>query len=168
MSEKIYKDENNKYRFDFSDCTVLEYNHLAQMTTILSDVDFVICSKDEIIFLEYKNAAVDDVANPDEMLRKLKTEEFYKRIARKFYSSLFLHWACKENENDLPINYVLLIEHPEIDSKLRKKLREKIFMQLPVGLKENECVKRSILNQFSVYNLDEWHRNYPRFQVIPI
>ena len=57
---------------------------------------------------------------------------------------MFLHWACRENENDLPINYVLLIEHPEIDGKLRKKLREKIFKQLPVNLKENESIKMMV------------------------
>jgi hypothetical protein len=165
MSENIYKDENNKYKFDFSDCKVFEYHSLSQKTTILSDVDFVINSKNEIIFLEYKNAAVKGVVNPDEILRKLKTEEFYRKVAKKFYSSLFLHWACRENENDLPINYILLVEHPEIDGRLRKILREKIFKQLPINLKDNESIKRNIMNQFNVYNFVEWHKNYPQFKI---
>jgi hypothetical protein len=168
MSEHIYLDENNKFRFDFPGCKVFEYNNLAQKTTVLSDVDFIISSTEKVVFLEYKNANFDGAVNPDEMLRKLKTEEFYKKIAKKFYCSLFLHWACRENENDLPVNYVLLVEHPEIDSKLRKKLREKISNQLPIKLMKNECIKRSILNEFNVYDFDEWHKNYPQFSVTPV
>jgi len=167
MAGARYRDENGKYEFDFAQCEVWEYHSLAQKTS-LSDVDFVIDSKDEVIFLEYKNASINGVANPSAFLCKLKTEKFYHRIAKKFYGSLFLHWACRENESDLPIVYILLIEHPEIDGKIRKKLREKICKQLPFSLKDEQSIKRSVLNKFEVLNLDEWHQSFPMFKAIAL
>jgi len=168
MTEARYRDENNKYEFDFAHCEVWEYHPLAQKTTSLSDVDFVIDSENEVIFLEYKNASIDGVANPSAFLCKLKTEEFYLRISKKFFSSLFLHWACRGNEKDLPIVYILLIEHPEIDGKIRKKLREKISKQLPFNLKDEQQIKRSVLNKFEVLNIDEWHQAYPMFKAVAL
>lgn len=168
MDGAKYRDENGKYEFDFSQCEVWEYHQLAQKTTILSDVDFVINSEDEVIFLEYKNASIDGVANPSSFLCKLKTEEFYVRAAKKFYGSLFLHWACRENEKDRPIVYTLLIEHPEIDGKIRKKLREKISKQLPIRFKDEPRIKRNVLNKFEVLNIDEWHQAYPLFKAVAL
>lgn len=66
------------------------------------------------------------------MLQKVKHEDFYRKIARKYYDSLLVFWACKGNERELPIVYVLLIEHPLIDKKIRKKLKLKIGKQLPL------------------------------------
>ncbi len=163
-----YRDENGRYEFDFSQCEVWEYHQLAQKTTSLSDVDFVINSEDEVIFLEYKNASITGAANPSAFLCKLKTEEFYLRVSKKFYSILFLHWACRGNENDRPNVYTLLIEHPEIDGKIRKKLREKISKQLPIRLKGEPQIKRNVLNRFEVLNIDEWHQAYPKFKAVAL
>jgi hypothetical protein len=168
MDGTKYRDENGKYEFEFPQCEVWEYHQLAQKTTILSDVDFVINSPEEVIFLEYKNASINGVANPNAFLCKLRTEEFYIRASKKFYSSLFLHWACRENENDRPIVYTLLIEHPEIDGKIRKKLREKISKQLPIRFKDEQQIKRNVLNRFEVLNIDEWHQAYPLFKAVAL
>ncbi len=163
-----YKDENEKYEFDFLECEVWQYHQMAQKTTILSDVDFVINAQDKVIFLEYKNAAVDGVVNPNAMLRKIITDKFYVRAAKKFYSTLFLHWACRKNEQDLPITYIMLIEHPEIDAKIRKRLKERITRQLPFQLKEEKTIKRSLIDRFEVLNMAEWHKVYPMFNAVPL
>jgi len=168
MGAMKYRDENGKYEFDFTQCEVWEYHQLAQKTTLLSDVDFVINSRDEVIFLEYKNASIEGAVNPSAFLCKLETEKFILKAVKKFYSSLFLHWACKGNQNERPIVYTLLIEHPEIDGKIRKKLREKISKQLPIRLNDEPQIKRNILNRFEVLNIEEWHKAYPLYKAVAL
>lgn len=79
-----------------------------------------------------------------------------------------MHWACRKNEKDRPIVYTLLIEHPEIDGKIRKKLREKISKQLPIGLNDEQQIKRNVLNRFEVLNIEEWHKAYPLFKAVAL
>lgn len=50
----------------------------------------------------------------------MRNRDFYIKIVRKFYDSLLLFWACDGNEKELPIVYVLIIEHPISGKKLRK------------------------------------------------
>lgn len=53
--EKIFYDENGNYSFDFMNAIeVFEPHEFSQKTTMLADVDFVIDTKEKIIFLEYK------------------------------------------------------------------------------------------------------------------
>ncbi|WP_242842376.1 hypothetical protein [Clostridium tyrobutyricum] len=61
-----------------------------------------------------------------------------------------------------------MIEHPEIDGKIRKKLRNKIIKQLPFGLSKDEHIKREMLSKFKVFNIEEWHLNYPKFVITEI
>jgi len=167
-NERYYIEENKKYKFKFANFSVYEYHKLAQETTILSDVDFVIDMKDKLLLVEYKNASVKGVINPNSFFEKIKTQEFYAIIAKKYYNTLFLHWACERNKNEVPIEYVLLIEHPAIDGKFRKQLRDKIYNQLPFKLKTNPEIKREVFTKFEVLNLDEWQHSYPIFKTIKI
>lgn len=61
------------------------------------------------------------------------------------------------------MNIKMLIEHPEIDGKIRRMLRKKISKQLPYRLIEDEKVKRKILSEFQVINIEEWHEKYPEY-----
>lgn len=167
MESKVLLDENKQYRFDFSNSKyVLEIHDLIS-NLMLSDVDFITEIDKEVLFIEYKNAKIEGASNPDGMFEKIKHEDFYKRIARKYYDSLLIFWACKRNEKELPIVYVLLIEHPLIDKKLRKKLKLKIGKQLPIKL-EDEKILREVLTDFEVYDLEEWKTNYPQIQITPV
>lgn len=56
MCVKKYQDENGKFEFDFAGNDVWEYHEIASKTPNFCDVDFVIKTKDKVIFLEYKNA----------------------------------------------------------------------------------------------------------------
>lgn len=78
-----------------------------------------------------------------------------------------LFWACKGNEKELPITYVLLIEHPIIDIKLRKQLKIKIINQLPFKLTGKQMV-REIISKFEVYNLEEWREKFPQIKITPV
>jgi hypothetical protein len=171
--DKIFYDENKNYKFDFTDATdVFEAHNLSQKTTILADVDFVLDIKSKIIFLEYKNATAKRVNNSEAFREKIlgqnNSYKFYENISKKFYSTLFIIWACNKNEEERDIEYILLIEHPEVDGKIRRMLRNKIKKQLPFKLLEDSQVKRKILSEFKVLNMQEWHSIYPNFKVVEI
>ena len=165
---KIFYDENKNYSFDFSNTIdVFEPHDLSQKTTMLADVDFVLTTETKMIFLEYKNATPKNVDNPERFKEKITKGEsrakFCENISKKFYSTLFLIWACNKNNEEKEIEYILLIEHPEIDGKIRRMLRNKISKQLPYRLIEDEKVKRKILSEFQVINIEEWHEKYPEY-----
>lgn len=171
--DKIFYEENHNYQFNFTDAIdVFEPHELSQKTTMLADADFVLDTESKIILLEYKNAGGKNVTNPEAFRDKIFITEnrvkFCENIAKKFYSTLFLIWACNKNDGEKDIEYILLIEHPEIDGKIRKMLRNKITKQLPFKLLEDNQVKRKIISEFKVLNMAEWHSMYPKFAITEI
>lgn len=166
MLNKILTDENNQYEFDFSNCKyVMELHDLANKMK-LNDVDFITEYNDNIIFLEYKNANIKDAVNPNAFVDKIKREpeKFYKNIARKYYDSLMMFWATGGNKEEFPITYVLLIEAPIMDAKIRRQLRIKIGNQLPLNLQEDSIV-REMLSKFEVLSIDEWKDRYKEINI---
>ncbi len=164
MTGKVLLDENKQFQFDFSNAPYVWQVQELTKSTMLSDVDFITEIKGEIVFLEYKNANIQGAKAPDAMVKKMKHEDFYKKIARKFYDSLLLFWACGGNQEEKPITYVLLIEHPIIDKKIRKQLVLKIGKQLPLSLVDDR-LKRKILSSFAVYNIDEWREQFSQIEI---
>lgn len=167
---KIFYDENRNYKFNFNDTLeVFEPHSLSQKTTMLADADFVLKTKERIIFLEYKNASTPNASNPQAFKEKIIGKEnrakFCENISKKFYSTLFIVWACRKNDEEKEIEYILLIEHPELDGKVRKMLRNKISKQLPFKLIDDENIKRNILSNFEVLNIEEWHEKYPEYPI---
>ncbi len=168
--EKLYYDENHNYSFNFTKAiNIFEPHVLSQKTTILSDVDFIIETEHNFIFLEFKNATHHKVTKPEEFIKKITDSKlrqiFCESISKKFYSSLFLLWLCKLNESEKEIDYVLLAEHPIIDGKFRKTLREQIYKQLPFKLCGEPLVKRKVIKNFNVMNMEEWHNTYVSFKI---
>ncbi|WPK10300.1 hypothetical protein R6U77_10165 [Lysinibacillus louembei] len=167
---KIVVEENGRFQFDFSALDYVWQFHDSVVKTMLSDVDFITETAQEVVFIEYKNANIKNAVNPDAMLQKIKHETFYSKIARKFYDSLLLFWACKGNEKELPITFVLIIEHPILDKKLRRQLKLKIEKQLPLQLNV-PMIARQMISSFEVLSLDEWQERFPQIvvrEVIPI
>ena len=166
MELKILTDENNQFKFDFTNCKyVIELHDLANKMK-LNDVDFITEFNDNIIFLEYKNANIKNPVNPNAFVDKIKREpeKFYKNIAKKYYDSLMMFWATGGNKDEFPIICVLLIEAPIMDAKIRKQLRIKIGKQLPLNLKENSIV-REMLSKFQVLSIDEWKEKFKEINI---
>lgn len=165
---KVLYDENKKMQFDFSDAlAVFEPHALASMhSDYISDVDFVIEEEQRIICLEYKNANIQNAANPGALQKKLSGEEFWKKMAKKFYGTLFLIWACNRNPAEKCIQYVLLIEvNPSMDNALKKRFTAKMLKQLPFDYNGRIEIKRKIIDKFMIMDLQEWRAAYPRYQV---
>lgn len=166
--KKILQDENGKMQFDFS-CAIdiFEPHDLSSMySEYLSDVDFVIEDKESLICLEYKNANVKNVDNPNAFQMKIGEEPFWKKIARKFYSTMFLVWACDKNCLDKPVQYVLLMEtKPGMDGALKKKCVAKLRKHLPFAYKNREEIKHCVINEFYLLDLKEWKCMYPQYPI---
>ena len=160
-NSKIRIEENGRFQFDFSALSYVWEFHDVVAKTALSDVDFITETDEEVLFIEYKNANIQNVANPDAMLQKIKHETFYHKIARKFYDSLLLFWARNGNEKNLPIVYVLIIEHPILDKKLRRQLKLKIEKQLPFRL-DDPLIEKQVISSFDVMDLKEWEEHFPQ------
>lgn len=165
MTDKIFLDENQHYRFDFSNSDNVYTLHDAFIGTILSDVDFIVEKDGQILFIEYKNANIADAVAPEILFQKIKTDNFYTKIARKFYDSLLYYRSCSDDKEIKKIRYVLLIEHREIDSVLRKLLTTKIIKKLPFILNEREEIKSSFIDEFFVLNLEEWSNRFREYTI---
>jgi|SRR5690606_17338360 len=160
-NSKIRIEENGRFQFDFSALEYVWEFHDIVAKTALSDVDFITETNEEVLFIEYKNANIQNAANPDAMLKKIKHETFYHKISRKFYDSLLLFWARNGNERNLPIVYVLIIEHPILDKKLRRQLKIKIEKQLPFRL-DDPLIEKQVISAFEVMDLQEWGDRFPQ------
>lgn len=63
--------------------------------------------------------------------------------------------------------FVLIIEHPIMDKKLRKQLKLKIESQLPFKFM-SEKVVREIISTFEVYDLEEWKDNFSQIKITSV
>ncbi len=167
-NNKILWDENKKMKFDFSKALdVFEPHELANLySEYLSDVDFVVEEKEKLICLEYKNSNVKNADKPEAFNRKLAGEEFWKKIAKKFYGTLFLIWACNRNQSEKPIQYILLMEsNPSMDATLKKRFTMKMMRQLPFKYNTRSEIQRKIIDEFNLADLKEWEEKYPQYPI---
>lgn len=167
-SRKILWDENHNVQFDFSNAvSVFEPHNLANMySEYLSDVDVVIEDQEKLICLEYKNANVKNANNTDAFKQKIDTEEFWKKIAKKYYGTMFLVWACNKNQTDKVVQYVLLIEcNPGFDDALKKRFVMKMMCQLPFKYNSQSQIHKRVIDDFCLMDLKEWRVRYPQFPI---
>ncbi len=167
-TNKILWDENKNVRFDFSDAIdVFEPHGLANLySDYLSDVDFVVEEEEKLICLEYKNAKLKNANHPEAFTRKITGEEFWKKIVKKFYGTMFLVWACKKNPKEKPVQYVLLMEsEPGIDDALKKRFVMKMMGQLPFKYRDRKEIQRAVIDEFCLMDLKEWREKYPKYLI---
>lgn len=89
MTDKIFEEENHIYQIDFSAAlwatdqlhTVFQTNTVS----LLSDVDFVAETEDEVLLVEYKNANISNASNPGAF--RPRDQKLVQKIAFKYYDS---------------------------------------------------------------------------------
>lgn len=120
----------------------------------LKDVDFLIENESSILMVEYKNACVEDAANPEAFNpasdRKIST------VTGKFYDSL--HYLNLLGKNK-PVQYIYVLEYPNGDVTTRKRLRNRIKTELPFVLQENIGNGRKLIDKIDVVSIQEWNEN---------
>lgn len=167
MNNKILLDENKQYKFDFTNTEyVLELHQLANSLSV-NDVDFITESNGEVLFIEYKNSDIKNAVKPDAMLEKINTDKFINNISKKYYDSLLLFWGNGYNELENEIKYILLLQHPKIDLRVRKQIRNKIREKLPM-IRKNKPIVKGFVSTFEVYNLNEWEEKVENIKILPV
>lgn len=167
-NDKILWDENKKAKFDFSNAvSVFEPHELANLySEYLSDVDFVVEEEEKLICLEYKNGNIKNAHNPKAFQDKIAGEEFWKKMAKKFYGTMFLVWACNKNQKEKEVQYVLLMESGlGWDEAAKKRLTMRMLSCLPFKYQTRSEIQRKVIDEFCLMDLKEWEEKYPQYPI---
>lgn len=166
---QIFEEENHVYQFDFSKAKwAIDSLHdvfSQNKVSILSDVDFIAETDNCLILVEYKNSNIPGAVNPEAF--DLQSQKLQNKIAYKFYDSwIYLKARGKEK----PMKYVFIVEFPNADLVMRKRLREKISNLLPFKLQSSPEIKCKIIESFDVLSISEWntHDVYKNFPITSI
>lgn len=87
--------------------------------------------------------------------------------SRKFYDSL--HYLRLLDKNK-PIQYIYILEYPNGDTTARKRLRNRLKMELPFVLQDNIGNGKKLIEHVDVLSIAEWNADnsygkYPIKQV---
>ena len=161
----IYQEENKVYQIDCTNAvwSTDQINAIYHRATasLLSDVDFVVETEKDIVFVEYKNANIPNASSPESF--QPSSDKSISKIARKYYDSLLYVLACDYSKCN---KYVYILEYPKGDKITRKLIRDKIVAKLPFKLNSEAKVAKSLISDFQVLSNDEWNssaefRNFP-------
>lgn len=166
---QIYQDENRQFQFDFSSAlwsTDKLHDIFSQNKAgILSDVDFIAETEDNILLVEYKNADISGVAHP-EVFNPLDQKRENK-IAFKYYDSWIYLSALQKGK---PVKYIYILEYPNDDTVTRKRIRNRIADLLPFKLQKLPEINVEMIHDFEVLSISEWnaHTQYRAFPITPV
>ena len=170
--EKLLIDENGEYGLDCTQAVwasdkMHEDYHRAKVQ--LSDADFLLEEVNNILIVEYKNA---DTKKAREA--RYKTPAFnpmddkkFTSTVRKFYDSLhYIHLLGKNK----PVQYVYVVEAPNSDAIMRKRLRARMKTLLPFALQENINTGISLIDRVDVLSINEWnmHDEYGKYPFVKL
>ena len=170
--EKLLIDENGEYGLDCTQAVwasdkMHEDYHRAKVQ--LSDADFLLEEVNNILIVEYKNA---DTKKAREA--RYKTPAFnpmddkkFTSTVRKFYDSLhYIHLLGKIK----PVKYVYVVEAPNSDAIMRKRLRARMKTLLPFALQENINTGISLIDRVDVLSINEWnmHDEYGKYPFVKL
>ncbi len=164
----IFVEENGRYCIDCSKAfwaTDKMHDEYQRAGIHINDVDFVIENEDCLILLEYKNANIQGAENPYSF--DPEEQKKYSTTIRKFYDSLhFLKLVNKAK----PVHFIYVLEYPNGDMVTRKRLREKMKLELPFTLQKNIGSGTELIRKFDIVSIAEWNSDeeygkYPIYMV---
>ncbi len=162
--ENVFIEENGVYSIDcraaiWATDKMHEDYHNAGIH--INDVDFLIENSTHILMVEYKNACLVNVENPNAF--QPMEEKKISVATRKFYDSLhYLKLLGKHK----PVQYIYILEYPNGDEITRKRLRNRLKIELPFALQDTIGDGRKLIDHIAVLSIDEWNAdsnygNYP-------
>lgn len=168
LMENVFIEENGMYSIDcraavWATDKMHEDYHTAGIH--INDVDFLIENSTHILMVEYKNACLVNAENPNAF--QPMEEKKILVATRKFYDSL--HYLRLLGKNK-PVQYIYVIEYPNGDETTRKRLRNRLKIELPFVLQDNIGNGKRLIDRVEVLSIDEWNAdsnygNYPIKQV---
>ena len=153
---KVFVEENGVYQID---CTKALWatdavHEIYRANKVgLKDIDFIIEQEDNILLLEYKNAAIG---------RAVEHGSNFDPNAEKYFDTLhYLNLLGKTKRR----HYVWVLEYPHGSSVTRKMLRNKIMKQLPFQLQTSLSDKVKIIESVDVMSIAEWNEKYGEYPI---
>lgn len=163
--DNVFIEENGAYSIDCtnalwaSDKIHRDYQNAG---IHINDVDFLIEDVSHIFMVEYKNANLPNASKPEAFNpfadKKISVE------ARKFYDSLhYLRLLGKEK----PVQYIYILEYPNSDITMRKRLRNRLKLELPFALQEKIGQGKKLIDKVEVVSISEWNEdlNYGKYPI---
>lgn len=164
---QIYQDENRQFQFDFSSALWatdgLHDIYCQSRIGILSDVDFIVETEEDILLIEYKNAKIPGAVHPEAFNPSDQKRE--NKIAFKYYDSWMYLSAVQKSK---PVTYVYILEYPNDDAVTRRRVRNRIATLLPFELQRRPEIKTEMIHAFEVLSISEWNERYSAFPIKPI
>jgi hypothetical protein len=165
--ENMLIDENGDYGIEYSKAIWASdkmHQDYHDAKVLLSDADFIIESDKSIMIVEYKNA---NTAKAQEFSYKTSVFDPFEKnkfnsIVKKFYDSLhYINLLGK----DKPVQYIYVVEIPNGDSTMRKRLRDVMKKSLPFELQKNIGTGRKLIDKVDVLSIEEWntHSEYGKY-----
>lgn len=159
--EKFFIDENGEYGLDYTKAVwatdqMHQIYHDAKVR--LSDADFVLEGSKVIMIVEYKNANTRKAVELSYKTKPFDPMDDNKvdSVIRKFYDSChYLHLLGKSK----PLQYVYVVEMPNGDSTMRKRLRNRMKKQLPFALQQNVDTGIKLIDKVDVVSIEEWNKD---------
>ncbi|MCL2054012.1 MAG: hypothetical protein FWG90_06180 [Oscillospiraceae bacterium] len=167
---KIFYDEHGRYQINLNAAKYAVGDLHEKYKTIgnfLSDVDWIAETDTEIFLIEYKNSAVQGIAEDEGFRAKLKGDNyriFLDSLKKKFYGSTYYLYSCQKCK---PLTYIVILEARFLkhNDNLRKRILASIKKHLPFGLQELKLpeIKDNLINDVKVLSIQEWNEQYPMF-----
>lgn len=164
--EKIFEDENHNYQIDLSQAVWASdrLNSIYHESKIeLSDVDFIAETKDDLLFIEYKNAKVANASKPLSFQPDL--DKKISQVVRKYYDS-FIYTSAMGIGNNKSKKFIYILEYPDGDSVTRRGIRNKLKTKLPFLFQELNEVIYKLIDEINVMSIKEWNEAYPDFPLL--
>lgn len=136
---------------------------------LLNDADFVLEAEKAIMVVEYKNANTKKAVEMRYKTKPFDTMEdkVVNLVIRKFYDSCHYLYLLGKSK---PVQYIYVVEAPNVDSTMRKRLRERMKTQLPFALQQNTNTGIKLIDKVDVLNIKEWNEDstYGKYPFVKI
>ncbi len=163
--DNIFTEENGAYSIDCTNAVWSSdkmHKDYQDAGIHINDVDFLIEDLNCILMVEYKNANLPNAVNPQAF--SPFSDKKVSIVSRKFYDALhYLRLLGKEK----PVQYIYILEYPNGDVTMRKRLRNRLKLELPFLLQENIGNGKRLIDKIEVLSISEWNedRRYGKFPI---
>ena len=91
----------------------------------------------------------------------------FHSVIRKFYDSCHYLYLLGKSK---PVQYIYVVETPNDDSTMRKRLRERMRINLPFALQKNINTGIKLIENVDVVSIKEWNEDstYGQYPFIKI
>jgi len=135
----------------------------------LADVDFVIDTTENLLFIEVKNPLHEKSTSKRQadFAEKIDGDAFPYQMGNKFKDTLLRRWACNESL-EKPIVCIFILELPSLSKTEIGKMKNKIHNRIPFSLNKAQFLNRRLFDKFYIMTVDKFRNEFPQFTVTEV